>query len=165
MVYYQILLSKGASNLFTIILPWVKYKYKRLPMGLCNSPDIFQDKINEIFRGMEFIRAYINDLFIIAKVDQSNHLNKLELLLTNIKANGIECSIEKSFFGQTEMEYLGFGVTQTGIRSVNKKVEAILNMTPPINQKKVRSFIDLLNYYKYMWAKRSHILKALTALT
>ena len=69
MVYYQILLSKGASNLFTIILPWVKYKYKRLPMGLCNSPDIFQDKINEIFRGIEFIRAYINDLFIIAKVD------------------------------------------------------------------------------------------------
>ena len=63
------------------------------------------------------------------------------------------------------MEYLGFGMTQTGIRSVNKKVEAILNMTPPINQKKVRSFIDLLNYYKYMWAKRSHILKALTALT
>ena len=42
MVYYHIRLSDQASNLCTIILPWRKYKYKRLPMGICNSPDIFQ---------------------------------------------------------------------------------------------------------------------------
>jgi len=35
----------GAKKLCTIVLPWGKYEYQRLPMGLCNSPDIFQEKI------------------------------------------------------------------------------------------------------------------------
>ena len=46
MGYYYIILSKQASNLCAIILLWGKYKYKRLPMGVSNSPDIFQDKMN-----------------------------------------------------------------------------------------------------------------------
>ena len=87
---------------------------------------------------------------IIAIFDWSNHLNKLELVLTNIRENGLKCNIERSFFGQTNMEYLGFGVTQRGIRPVNKKSEAIVNMAPPMNQKQVCSFIGLANYYRYM---------------
>ena len=63
------------------------------------------------------------------------------------------------------MEYLGFWVTRTWIRPVNKKIEVIVNMTPPKNQKQLISFIGLVNYYKYMWAKQSHLLQPLTALT
>ena len=63
------------------------------------------------------------------------------------------------------MEYLGFWVTRTGIRPVNKKVEAIIKMTPPKNQKQVRSSIGLVNYSRDMWYKRSHLLQPLTVLT
>ena len=63
------------------------------------------------------------------------------------------------------MEYLGFCVTRTGIRLVNKKLESIVNMTPPINQKQVRSFTGLVKYYGDMWEKWSHLLQPLNALT
>ena len=36
MGYYHIRLSKNVSNLYTIIIPWGKYRYKRLPMGVTN---------------------------------------------------------------------------------------------------------------------------------
>ena len=91
--YYQIRLSKQASNLFMIILPWVKYRYKLLLMGVSNSPDIFQEKMNKMFRGFDFIRAYINDLLIITKVDLSDHLDKLEQTLIRLKDHGIKCNI------------------------------------------------------------------------
>ena len=52
-----------------------------------------------------------------------------------LKANRLKCNIEMFFFGQTKMEYLGFLVIQTGTRPVNKKIEAIVNMKPPINKK------------------------------
>ena len=42
MGYYHIRLSTNVINICTIILPWCKYKYKRLPMGVFNSPEIFQ---------------------------------------------------------------------------------------------------------------------------
>ena len=44
MGYYTIRLDPDAQNLCTIVLPWGKYKYKRLPMGLAGSPNIFQEK-------------------------------------------------------------------------------------------------------------------------
>ena len=44
MGYYHIELSPSSKRLCTIVLPWGKYEYQRLPMGLCNSPDIFQEK-------------------------------------------------------------------------------------------------------------------------
>ena len=39
--YYHIHLNEQASNLCRIILLWGKYKYKRLPVGVSNSLDIF----------------------------------------------------------------------------------------------------------------------------
>ena len=51
MAYYHIRLSTNASNLCTIIIPWRKYQHKRLPMGVANSPENPQQKINDIFHG------------------------------------------------------------------------------------------------------------------
>ena len=69
MGYYHILLREISNNLCTIILPWVKYNYKPLPTGVDNSPETFQQKMNDLFHGFEFIRAYIDDLFILTKGD------------------------------------------------------------------------------------------------
>ena len=38
-------------------------------------------------------------------------------------------------------------------------------MMPPNNIKYVRAFLGLLNYYRDMWAKWSHLLHSLTSLT
>ena len=108
MSYYHIGLIEYSSNLCTIILSWGKYKYKRLPMGVCNFPDIFQEKTNEMFHGIEFIRTYIYELLIITNGDWSNHLNKLDLLMENIRVNVLKCNIEKSFFWTDRYGISGF---------------------------------------------------------
>ena len=94
MGYYHIRLIEQASNLCTIILPEGKYQYKRLPMGVSNSLEDFQQKMNKTFHGFEYIQAYINNLLIINKVDWGNHLEKLELTLKNLKDSGIKCNIK-----------------------------------------------------------------------
>ena len=133
MGYYRIRLSKQSSNLCTIILLWGKYRYKRLPMGVSNSSYILQGEMNKIFCGFEFIRAYIDCLLIITKGDFSDHLEKMELTFQKLQDSELKWNIEKSSFGKTGMEYLGFWVTRTGIQPVNKKVESIVNMTPAKN--------------------------------
>jgi hypothetical protein len=77
MGYYHIGLTPYASTLCTLVLPWGKYKYLRLPMRLCNSPDIFQEKIfqekmSELMFGLEFARAYLN-LLVVSKHTFENH--------------------------------------------------------------------------------------------
>ena len=57
--------------------PVVEYCYKHLPMRVANPPDIFQQKMNDLFHEYEFICEYINDLLILTKVDWTYHVHKL----------------------------------------------------------------------------------------
>ena len=165
MGYYHIKLTPKASSYCTVVLPWGKYEYLRLPMGLCNSPDIFQEKMSELMEGLEFARAYIDDLLVITTGSFNEHLNNLEEVLSRLSESGLKVNATKSFFGRTELEYLGYWITQNGVKPLSKKVEAITNLAPPTNRKGVRRFIGLVNYYRDMWGKRSEILAPLTALT
>ena len=100
MGYYHIELTLGSSALCMIVLPWGKYEYVKLPMGLCNSPDIFQEKMNELFADLEVVKAYIDDLLIITKGSWQDHLDKLEIVLARLREAGLEVNMGKSFFGQ-----------------------------------------------------------------
>ena len=54
MGYYHIVLDKKSSYLCTMILPWGKYCYCRLPMNLIGSPDIFQAIIINDLMGTQY---------------------------------------------------------------------------------------------------------------
>ncbi len=84
MGYYHIKLSPASSQLCTIVFPWGKYSYQSLPMGLCNSPDVFQEKMSDLMRGLEFVRAYIDDILVISKGSFEEHLRHLSLTLERI---------------------------------------------------------------------------------
>ena len=51
--FSQIPLAEESRNLFTIILPWGKYRYKVLPQGLNASPELFDIHTAEEIRNTE----------------------------------------------------------------------------------------------------------------
>jgi transposase InsO family protein len=166
MGYYHMVLTPFSSRLCTIVLPWGKYEYCRLPMGLCNSPDIFQEKMSELMAGLDFARAYLDDLLIIStEKGFDKHLEKLEQVLNRLSEAGLKVNAVKSFFGRTELEYLGYQISRDGMRPSQKKVEAILQLEPPKTRKQLRRFIGMVNYYRDMWPQRSHLLAPLSSLT
>jgi hypothetical protein len=107
MGYYTIRLNPDASKICTVIFPWGKYSYKRLPMGIAGSPDIFQEKMLELMESLEFVRAYLDDLFCISKLSLEDHLDKLEVVLRQLCNTGLKVNDAKSTFCALEIEYLG----------------------------------------------------------
>src|SRR6476620_10513728 len=134
-------------------------------MGLCNSPDIFQEKMSELMVGLEFARAYLDDLLLISKEDLDVHLDQLEQTLTRLSEAGLKINATKSSFCKSELEYLGYWITQSGIKPVTKKVEAIQKLKVPSCVQQLRRFIGMINSYQDIWPQRPHILAPLTALT
>jgi hypothetical protein len=81
MGYYTIRLDPDAHKICTIVLPWGKYSYLRLPMGISGSPDFFQEKMTNLMRALEYVRTYIDVLLIITKDTYDDHHNKVEEVL------------------------------------------------------------------------------------
>jgi len=165
MGYYHIRLDPTSKELCTIVLPFGKYEYQAIPMGLCNSPDIFQEKMSELMDGLEFVRTYIDDLLCLTKGTFEEHLEKIELVLQRLLKAGLKVNVTKSFFARSQLEYLGYWITRTGIKPVYDKVKAVMKIAEPKTRKELRSFIGVVNYYRDMWVRRSHVLAPLAALT
>jgi hypothetical protein len=81
MSFYTIRLDPDASRICTVIFPWGKYSYKRLPMGIAGSPDIFQSKVLELPEDLEYVQAYLDDLLCISRSSLEDHLEKFEEVL------------------------------------------------------------------------------------
>ena len=90
MGYYTIRLDPDASKICTIIFPWGKYSYKRLPMGIAGSPDIFQAEMMKLMESLEYVRAYIDDLLCISRESFDDHLDKLEEVLRQLRDAGLK---------------------------------------------------------------------------
>jgi len=48
-------LDPSSKEPCTIALPFGKCEHQAIPMGLCNSPDIFQEKMSEPMDGLAFV--------------------------------------------------------------------------------------------------------------
>ena len=164
MGYYTIRLDPDASKICTIIFPWGKYSYQRLPMGIAGSPDIFQAKMSELMAALEFVRTYLDDLLCITKGSLDDHLDKLRMVLTKLQEAGLRINAEKSKFCAHETEYLGYVLSRDGIKPQTNKVKSILALTPPTNVKELRRFLGMVQYYRDLWARRSEMLAPLTDL-
>jgi hypothetical protein len=164
MGYYTIRLDPDASKICTVIFPWGKYSFKRLPMGIAGSPDIFQGKMLELMESLEFVRAYLDNLLCISKLSLEDHLEKLEEVLRQIRDAVLQVNAAKSTFSAPEIEYLGYVLTRDGIKPQSNKVQAILAIKPPTGVKQLRHFLGMVQYYCDLWARRSNMLAPLISL-
>ena len=89
-------------------------------MGLCNSPGIFQEKISELFIGLDTVRVYIDDLLHVTKSSWTEHLSVLEEMSTRLQKAGLKVNASKSCFGAHKFDYLGYHVTSDGVMPIPK---------------------------------------------
>jgi hypothetical protein len=121
MGYYTIRLDPMASEMCTIIFPWGKYSYKRLPMGFGGSANIFQAQIMDLMASLEFVQVYMDDLLIVTRQTLDKHLQKMETVLTRLCDAGLKVNAAKSLFCAHELEYLGYILTREGNKPQSKK--------------------------------------------
>jgi hypothetical protein len=127
MGYYTIRLDPRAVEMFTIIFPWGKYSYLRLPMGFAGSADIFQAEMMDLMKALEYVRAYMDDLLVITSRTLEDHLDKLREVPRRLREARLKVNAVKSHFCTHEIEYLGYILTREGIKPQPKKLQQYLH--------------------------------------
>jgi hypothetical protein len=80
-------LDKESQDLCTIITPFGKCKYLRLPMRLKCSPDTAQAAMENVLSDIEDANVYIVDVGAFSD-DWDHHVNLIATILRQLRENG-----------------------------------------------------------------------------
>jgi hypothetical protein len=164
--YYQIPVAKESRHLTAFVTPDGHYEYTRMPFGLVNAPAVFQHMINKALGKDRYDLAmpYMDDILSPATtVDEG--LEKLRKILGSLRAAKLTLNLKKCFFFQTSLNYLGYEVSNEGLRPGQKKIEAVASFPTPTNVHQVRQFVGLASFFRRFISNFAAEAKPLTTLT
>ena len=79
-----------------------------------------------------------------------------------MRAAGLEVNASKCSLELKEITYLGYVITRGGIKPEPNKVQGIMDFGQTATTTEARALICMVQYYRYMWPRRSHTLAPLT---
>jgi hypothetical protein len=165
MQFYTFELDDESRSYTTIATPFGLYRYKRLPMGICESPDIAQEIMEKVLAPLrDKIDSYIDDVAVFSN-SWEEHLELLRHLLTLLQDTGFTVNPLKCEWAVKETDFLGFWLTPTGLKPWAKKIAGMVAMQEPTNKQQLQSFLGMIGYYREMYPHLSDLLSPLTALT
>ena len=71
---------ENSKALTAFSTPQGHYEWNVLPFGLNNAPQIFQRKMDNIFRDYDFIHVYVDDM-LISSPTKEHHLDHLNTFI------------------------------------------------------------------------------------
>lgn len=143
--YWQVKIDEESSKLCTFNTPWGKYRWTRLPFGLTCSGDVFQEKMDSIFGSLEGVSGIADDTLIFGS-SETKHDGHILNVLNTARENNVRFNPEKFQFKVAEASFFGLKWTPNGLKTDEKKVQAIVDMQPPENLKELQSFMGMVNY-------------------
>ena len=137
--YNQIKMAKEDQENTSFITSQGLYCYKVMPFGLKNAGATYQMLVYKIFsrqigRNME---VYVDDMLVKSR-EELTHLDDLKETFATLKQYQMKLNPAKCVFGVASGKFLGFMVSQRGIKANPEKVQAIIDMTSPKTVKEVQ---------------------------
>ncbi|ADR03142.2 replicase [Sweet potato collusive virus] len=157
--FYHIKLEEDSKKYTAFTVPQGYYVWIVLPFGYHNSPSIYQQFMDGIFRPYyDFILVYIDDILIFSKTYEEHKIH-LEIFRNIIIKHGIVLSKKKAEIGKQKIEFLGVKIEQGGIELQPHIIDKILEKHIKIKSKKeLQSILGLVNQIRNFLPNLSKIL-------
>ena len=127
-------------------------------MGMCASGDIFQAKLDYLLGDSECIKTYIENILVLIKESFSEHIEQPRIVFSILCAAGLKFNSPKCSFGLNYIPYLGYLITQEGIKYYPDKLQGIIDTGRPTTTNEAQAITSMVKYYRDMWPRQSHIL-------
>lgn len=144
--FFQVRLDEESQLKTAFVVGNQLYCYKRMTMGLRNSPATLASLIESVFKDLEpEAFAYCDD-FLICTETFERHLELLEIIAKRLKEAKLSISSTKSNFCCSQVKFLGYLLSEKGLEIDPERKKAIQNYKKPVTVKQVRSFLGAVGW-------------------
>ena len=109
-------------------------------------PAEFQKAMDYTLIGLQNTYCFLDDIIIVSTGTEADHLAYVYKCLKKLDDDNLRINLQKFHFAKSEIEWLGYKFTQTGISALESKTAAILTITPPTTLKRLRSILGSVHY-------------------
>ena len=168
--FWHVALDEQSSYLTTFHTPFGRYRWKRMPFGICSAPEIFQRKMHEIIEGLQGVEVVADDFLAVGRgesIEEANrdHDKNLDALLQRCAERGVRLNPDKIKLRLAEVPFIGHRATSEGLCVDPAKVQAIKDMPTPQSVAAVQQFLGLAQYLSKFLPHLADITKPLQILT
>ncbi|KAI5746646.1 hypothetical protein M8J77_005896 [Diaphorina citri] len=144
--YLHMGMTEEAAKMQTLSTHIGSFKVNRLMFGVKVAPGIWQRFMDSILFNIDGVACFFDDI-IIQGATYEECFKRLRTVFETLKAHKLTLTKDKCVFFKPSISYLGHVINEHGLLKSNDKIEAIQDAPSPTNQKELKSFLGLLNYY------------------
>lgn len=139
------------------------YEWVRMPMGMVSSPATYQRLMDQMLDGVEGARTYVDDTFVYSS-DFDRQLASLRQVLAKVREYKLLLQPSKCSFCVQRVVCLGHVLDANGIRPVESKVQAVLDLPLPDSVKALKGFLGMAGYYRKFIPNFAHLAASLVEM-
>ena len=162
--YWHVALDHESSLLCTFNTPFGRYRFKRLPFGIILSQDIFQRRLDEVYKDIPNVMGIADDIVVCGSTESEHDQAFCEMLKATRKHN-VSLNSEKLQFKQTQVDFYGHILSENGIQPAREKLETIRNIKTPSNIKELQTTLGMVTYLNRYSTKLADLTSPLRELT
>ena len=108
-------------------------------------PQKFRKIMDKQLHNTQNTFAFGDDILIVTKGTKQQHMDKLEEVLKTLDEAGMRLKLEKCRIPQTKTEWLGYKLSEKGVKLIDEKIQAISDRLRPKPLKELQSLMGAVN--------------------
>ena len=159
--YHQIALATEDQEKIAFISPYANYHYTVIPFRLKNARATYQWMMMRMFREKigRTVEVYIDDMVVKSKWEMQ-HIDDLKGVFEVLRLHKMHLNLDKCAFEVGVGKFLGYLITNRGIKVNPDQIEAIKRLKPLRNSKEVQvltGMLTALNRFISKFTDRCHL--------
>ena len=140
------------------------FEYQVMLFDLSNAPARFQRYINKILAQKLdiFVIVQLEDILVYTEDAGQPHMDAVRWFLEQLRKHSLYANLKKCRFHQDEVWFLGFVVSDQGIRIEEERIEAVKVWAKPKSVRDIKVFLGFANFCRRFIKSFSKIAAPLT---